>query len=120
MAIDDTKLVFNSDWEIDQILLSGEEAITFPIETYGTQHELVDFSSLGLTYPPRVQMSWKPQGSTRWVSMGSAPSLVDTYTDPVGVAIDTQKLYVWGTDPAVSFPVDIRYIIYKNKGVTWL
>lgn len=128
MVIDDSKLIFSSSWDIDQILRSGELTITAPVTSsalpiYDTSGdiEVVDFSDLGLDYPPMYFLSWRSVGKTKW-NTDFSPGGIGEHVGVrrVTTRILNNKLYIFPHNSVSEFQMEVRYIIYKDAGQAWL
>ena len=116
MAIDETKLLFSSNWDIDQVLASGTATVSFPAsQPYGTRVEVYDYSALGMTTYPRVHMYWRKQGETKWNINGAANNFGGTTLLPIFALVTSTKLYAVITGSEAANTKEIRYVIYKNE-----
>lgn len=116
MAVDDSRLIFNSNWELDQILMSGTTNHTFNSEGWSEQVEILDFSGLNLSYTPMFYISWRRQGETRWNLQGASSGMDDsTSTPPPYPVAKNSKIYIYGGLGTAE--VEFRYIIYKSRAV---
>lgn len=116
MALDETKLLFNSNWDIDQILLSGQTTVTIPNTAYGTRTLVVDYTTLGLTTQPRVFIAWRTPGENKWNLNGAANNFGGATKLPIFITATNTQLFATNTGAATSHNREIRYIIYKNPG----
>lgn len=65
MAIDDDKLIYSSEWDIDQLVESNTVAVA------GSGTTLVrDYSLLNLPPNPVWEVQFRPTGSTRYYTAG--------------------------------------------------
>lgn len=85
--MDDDKMIFYSEWDIDQLLYKDEVHKTVASE-WGTGFtELYDYSSLNLDYIPAVFLTYKPDGDDEWHMQGG---------NGIFPVIDSSKVYVGG------------------------
>lgn len=67
MARNGTNTIFSSEWNIDQIGLSGEKTIAVGANDV----ELFNFSSLNLGFQPKFYVAAKQAGSNVWEQSGN-------------------------------------------------
>lgn len=107
MALDDTQLIFNSNWPIEQVVKHDIANVTAGVYN-SAPVLLVTWASLGLSYTPRVIVTWKDTGDTVWQMNGASNG---TY---VGQSVLKSDGLYFGTD-AGSHAVNVRYTIYQDK-----
>lgn len=113
MNVDNTKLLFNSNWDIDQILYQGEvDGITLNGNTStATSILLFPFS---LSYPPVIDGTFQLGGETIWRQIGDSTTSgkveLETFlaTTPTGIYL---VYYNFNTG---SFSVNVRYYIWTD------
>jgi len=99
MAIDGTNTLFYSGWNIDQLFRSAE--VTLAVTASNTQ--VVDFTDLNLTFPPKFIVAAKQAGSSVWEQSGNR----------LRASITSNKLYVNSqVFPATNWT--IRYYILNT------
>lgn len=114
MALDDVNTLFSSNWELDQLLLSGQMTLNPPIgDVFHIPYEIVDYSDLELDYFPMAMIVTRHVGETKWHMQGDEAPYDGTGHDPVFPVISKTKLFCF-TAPGSSW--EIRYYIFKNKG----
>jgi hypothetical protein len=113
MPLDDSRLIFNSNWDVEAIIASGTVTVT------GEQGEnpviIYDFSDLNLDYIPRALFTWKPAGSTNgWYMQGGTYEPTDGYAGDGYTLQPAITKTTLGTTGLYDQSVDVRYYIFRN------
>jgi hypothetical protein len=110
MALDDTQLIYSSNWQIEQVVKHA--TVTIPAGS-GTDTLIASWGSIGLTVPSRTVASAKYSSDAAWRILGASlsddPFLSGEY---VLLKLKTDGLYCTSFS---HLPVDVRYTIYKDK-----
>lgn len=101
MAVDESKLAYSSDWDIDQLVASDDVGIGVGTTTVYTISDASD--------PPTYQVQFQPSGDTKWYNCGA------NSTDN-GVSFFNVLAYIDGTALRVSATVagTARYRIWQD------
>lgn len=105
--MDDEKLLFSSNWGIEQVLAHGTVTVT-AVDV--TDALIVSYASLGITKAPRVIISWKRHSSTRWQMNGAS----DPGFTNISAKLKSDGLYVQTYD-STPISVDVRYTVYVDS-----
>lgn len=114
--MDDSKLLFNTNWVLDQIIKQGTVTLTIASADWSTRQTIVDFSDLGLTKIPMFMMTSRPVGQTKWQMQGAGSAYNAGNHSPIFPVATTTKLSVYGGDVGTAY--EIRYYLFKQPAVT--
>lgn len=117
MSVDNTKLLFSSEWDIDQILYQGTtNTLTVPKNTNPTPIT-VPIASFSLNFPPVAIVQYKLTGDTVWrqpndvIESTFGPNLnLFLTTSTTGIAFSA---YNYSATTDATFVV--RYFVWTDK-----
>lgn len=103
MNVDDSKLAYNSSWEIDQLVKTDDVSVGSGLSA------VFNYSSLGVSVNPEYEVYFKPSGDTKWYKDGAfstngsyftTGSQFFSYTDGTSIFINTltagtARYYIW-------------------------
>lgn len=114
MALDNTKLYYDSEWDIDQLLYQGTvQSIVLPANVF-TPTDVLLFGYT-LTYPPVVDGTFQINTDTVWRQFGDSTTSgiinLETFlsSTPTGVYLTYYNFN------AFPLTVNVRYYVWTDK-----
>lgn len=132
MAIDDSKLLYSSEWDIDQIYIHDTVTLSLP-DGSGTPTTTSTIISVPNVTNAVVDVTYKPQGETSWHQaflpnvvvnfwqfiIGATHIYPNTADKTGGVTVwwrvDGGSLTLYAKNLATAKTVDIRYYIWTES-----
>lgn len=116
MAVDDSKTLFSSNWDVNQIVAGNTVTVVVPAYAIGNPRvQVADISSLGLASAPSVLAKIREVGSNTWFAPGGGLYFSGFTNGPlVNIVVTPTAIYA-DRQVASSITVEIEYYVLTRN-----